>query len=183
MSGRSFLVLLLAFLTSTATVAAWQVWAVWNDVWPFEALFSYGLAVMTGPAFSSSLLAPLYNSAEVIRALFQQGWNPPDRPYYEELARYLEARGEHGRLPSDVRWGVAGWGVYIGMTGIAIGFTLAFLPYIGPWTPYVFASVDALVTATFSVWHMVFVGSLLSTAETEGFRLLQLHPHRIRKHG
>lgn len=172
-NARLFLLLLLVYLVVAFGVSVWLFQATWNGRLPFEVFVSFALAVSTGPAFASPLLGPMY-CASVLRELLARGWSPAKKPFYEEMARYLESCNDNGDVPGGLSWGLAAWGVYYGMSAFAILFSIAYFPSLGPWTPFVFAAVGFVVTAGFSLWHMIQVGKEFSEAEKTGFRLLEL---------
>ncbi len=172
-NGRLFLLLLLAYLFVISASGAWLFWATWVGLLPFEVLVSFALAVSTGPAFASPLLSPMY-SAPVLRRLLGRGWNTVKKPFFEELARYLESEGEKGGVPGGLKWGLTSWGVYYSTMASAILFSVTFFSSLGPWTPFVFAGPALVIAAGFSLWHMAYVGKKFVEAKEQGFRLLEL---------
>jgi hypothetical protein len=144
-------------------------------VWPFSyyAGLAYAWAVLAGGLVMPTLLGGMFNAA-TLRVFLQRGSFGSREPYYAELVRFLETRGEDGRLPGAVWWLVAGWVVFYGTIAATLVLSLDFVPVWGRWTPFVFLTVDLAVDVGYLVAYLVRMNGLFRAAESEGYKLLQL---------
>jgi len=144
--------------------------------WPFEVLMSYVLAVASVGAYRDAFNDPIY-SVRVLREAFHRlrlrahDLQAGEEAYYAELIRYLVAEGDDGAPPGSRRWALLNYAAYCLMLGSAVAFAFAVLPLLGPWTPYAFAGLDAVVAGSFFVAHRRRVRGLLEEAGKRGYRL------------
>ena len=175
---RLFVTLLLTSVVVISLTVAWMGFGVLTRTLPFEVMIGFVLAVTTGGAYLGAWQDALYN-ARFIKETLHKGWTGPERvAYLEEYVRYVEAFGSNGRFPGDIGWGLLNWGVYYATLVLAVTFTLALLPSLGPSAPYYFFALDVAVALGLFVATGLRNRNKFREAERRGYRLLELHPRR-----
>ncbi len=143
---------------------------------PREVEWAFGLVWLTGPLYLVGFNLGVFTT-QITREVVRRGWMTPNDEYYLQLAEYLDRFGRNGRNPGDITVSIAFWVVWYSMMGLAIVFSVAFLPILADLTPYVFfLGLNLPVIAAALLAQRWRTRKNLRLASLRGYKLEELFP-------